>query len=282
MSSLKPPFLFSFVSGTEISFWVTTAGRVVSIIIMIIVFGVFSFIFKSFRGGSSRGDSLCTALFWCRRKVSRLTSCCKLQTRISRSTPPDSARSRSNTSRSAEGEEENGDGIVTISHAGGPTTAGPNLSVYFSPAEAGPQDTHAPPPDYTSALSMPSPAPREEQGEAERESPRPPDYSSVTAPPVPDVESSSDPPPPPPPPDDQGAPPSYELPTPPSYDSLFNSSRAWVFFDELWVDKEQLLVHLIKMWMVWSLLYIHLARYLFTWLALCLSVVLDLPWKQRD
>ena len=128
--------------------------------------------------------------------------------------------------------------IVTISGLNGQEPA-PNFSALFATNDvhrsvsgdlasgaSAEIDMRAPPPDYSSVWSSPAPANSESQAEdAGNEVTPPPHYASVrfsSATPDPLAPSTL----PPPPPDDRAAPPSYELPEPPSYDSLFSSNNA--------------------------------------------------------
>ncbi|XP_076456561.1 uncharacterized protein LOC143290891 [Babylonia areolata] len=183
-------------------FWSTTFGRILSFLIVIAIFSIFSFVFKAGRHGSLSDtcSGLCGFLGHCVRRV----------------LGPGSRPSSQSTSQAVEGEDANTD-IVTISGSNGSTPA-PNLS--FLSAD--------PAPDYTtvmarsasvSTLSEISDSVRPDEEDAA------PDYDSVISQSFHSHgQDLSQEPTLCPPPDDDSAPPSYELPAPPSYDSLFNSS----------------------------------------------------------
>lgn len=160
----------------------------------------------------------------------------KSQTRASESATQ--AGAELSRSRVSEDELSINTDIMTISGSNGQEPA-PNFSGLFGASGVHRSvsgdltsteiDTGAPPPDYSSVSSPPAPASTSSGSTVEDagdEIAPPPHYASVrflSA--APDLVHSTLTPLPPPP-NDRTAPPSYELPEPPSYDSLFNSSNA--------------------------------------------------------
>ena len=229
----------------EDTFWSSTVGRIFSFVFIIIIFGFFSFVLKSCKNGGSASclDEICDCLRHglrtCQRGISycvaRCTNVFKSQTGGSESA---STRAEAEFSRSRASEDDlsmSAD-IVTISLPQEQGGVAPNYSGLFasngarrssSGGASTEVDVRAPPPDYSSVWSASDPTPypaaaSEGAADSGGEVAPPPNYSSVRFPSsAPDSMHSSVPPPPP---DDSSAPPSYELPEPPSYDSLFNRS----------------------------------------------------------
>ncbi|KAK7091439.1 hypothetical protein V1264_009119 [Littorina saxatilis] len=203
-------------------FWSTTVGRILSFGIVIVIFGFFSYFFRACREGSGRGSCLGDM---CQR-LGEMVACCLKAVRDcwNRCTslfkprlPPGTSNSVAanvSVSRSADAD------IVTIS-AAGDSVSTHRSALSSSGTESSAETELQAPPSYSSIFSTP-PA-YDAGGDGAAASAPSTTYSPARSSALQPGGAS----PPPPPPVDNAAPPSYELPEPPSYDSLFeNGSRA--------------------------------------------------------
>ncbi|KAL8575988.1 hypothetical protein ACOMHN_052006 [Nucella lapillus] len=243
MKTLREFAFVSFFSANR--FWSSTLGRILSFLIIIVIFSIFSFVFKAWRKGSV-SDTCGSCCEYVGRRVSRVlqlgSRCSSLfksqaraEDRSSRRGAPEGQRISRSDLRASEADDADTD-IMTIS--GFSSTPAPDLSNRF-PSHGSDHSSSSgrhmddPPPDYSTVLasSIPSSTSSERSDIAQHEGDAVPDYNRAVAAaepwPLPvDSQDLSPSAAVSPPPDDGSAPPSYEPSAPPSYDSLFDTTNA--------------------------------------------------------